>query len=326
MVNFVEIFAGAAALSSVVAAGGYGGYSAPSYEAEKPHYEAEKPHYEAEKPYYEAEKPYYEAEKPYYEAEKPHYEEAKPEYHATQPEYHEPKPEYYAAQPAYHEVPKYGQGYPTQSYYPTTIRTTTYPPTTTTTLTTSTTSTSTTPIVVPTPNIIYISNIFTETLSVVTNLAIGDVAFVDEDGDLSQDLLTFGDSLATNPDSFFTTANPETGDGFALFDGTTQQYAVGNLANPYPTTTEGASAYYVFFNDVDNAIAGDDIFVNVATTGEGEPLLLSLTYTVPAGAIALGVLNICPGNSLDEVLVIASEALDECTEIELSYVATAGQI
>ncbi|KAF2212913.1 hypothetical protein CERZMDRAFT_84513 [Cercospora zeae-maydis SCOH1-5] len=342
MFNFIEILAGAAAFSSVVAAGSPAGYGAPTYEAEKPHYEGdkpsyggEKPAYGAEKPSYEAEKHHYEAVKPSYEAEKPYYQAEKPSYEAEKPHYEAEKPEYYPTKSAYHEAPKYGQGYPSKPYYPTTIITTTYPATTTTvtistsTSTTSTTSTSTTtttsPIVQPTPNIIYISNIVTDAVTVDGLLAIGDVAFVAQDGDLAQDLLAFGSPLTTQPDNFFTTPNPETGDGFALFDASTQQYAVANLANPYPTTTEGATAYYIFFNDVANAVGGDDIFIDVATTGEGEPLLLTLSYTVPEGGLGLGLLHVCPGNSLDEVLVIALETLDECTEIELSYVASAGQ-
>ncbi|PIA90661.1 hypothetical protein CB0940_11357 [Cercospora beticola] len=306
MVNFVEIFAGAAAFSTVVAAGGYGGYGSPSYEAEKPHYEAEKPHYEAEKPEYQPKEPAYEA----------------------------PKPEYKPEEPSY-EGPKYGPGYqpgyPTKSYYPTTMRTTTIPATTTTattstTTTTSATTTTTTVPVVPTPYNIYIGNVLTDAITEFLP-AIGDAAFVANDAELAQDLLTFGNFLDTDvtADVFISSPNPETGDDSVLFDSTTSQFALANVGNQFLTTTEGETAYYVFFADAADAVAGEgNLFVTVAQDEDDESLDLRIAFPLGDGIASINVLSVCPGESLDEVLVISTGELVECTRVQLNYVDLVG--
>ncbi|PPJ51021.1 hypothetical protein CBER1_07836 [Cercospora berteroae] len=306
MVNFVEIFAGAAAFSTVVAAGGYGGYGSPSYEAEKPHYEAEKPEYQPKEPAYEA-----------------------------------PKPEYKPEEPSY-DGPKYGPGYqpgyPTKSYYPTTMRTTTSAATTTaattttisTTTTTSATTTTTTAAVVPTPYNVYIGSIITDAISELLPAiipTIGDAAFVANDAELAQDLLTFGSFFDTDvtADVFFSSPNPETGDGLVLFDRSTEQYALANLANPYPTTTEGETAYYVFFTDAASAVEDDsNLFVTVAQNADEETLDLSVAFPLGDGIASINVLSVCQGESLDEVLVISSIELEECTRIGLNYINLVG--
>ncbi|GIZ49470.1 hypothetical protein CKM354_001250000 [Cercospora kikuchii] len=296
MVNFVEIFAGAAAFSTVVAAGGYGGYGSPSYEAEKPHYEAEKPEYQPKEPVYEA---------------------PKPEYHPKEPSYEGPK-----------YGPGYQPGYPTKSYYPTTMRTTTYPATTTTisttTTTTSATTTTTTAAVEPTPYNIYIGNVLTDAITEILPV-IGSAAYVAPDTELAQDLLTFGSFLDNDQDIFISSLNPETGDGSVLFDSNTEQYALANIGNQFLTTTEGQTAYYVFFADATNALEGEgNLFVTVAQNDEEETLDLSIAFPLGDGVAAINILSVCPGETLAEVLVISTGELAECTRVQLNYLNIIG--